>query len=49
MKPDFSQIPFGSFTSVRDGVARESWISPEKIEIKPDYSAADIKNRNLAD
>jgi methylmalonyl-CoA mutase len=49
MKPDFSQIPFGSFTSVLDGVARESWISPEKIEIKPDYSAADIKNRNLAD
>lgn len=49
MKLDFSQIPFGSFTSVRDGVARESWISPEKIEIKPDYSAADIKNRNLAD
>ncbi len=49
MKPDFSQIPFGSFTSVRDGVARKSWISPEKIEIKPDYSAADIKNRNLAD
>jgi methylmalonyl-CoA mutase len=49
MKPDFSQIPFGSFTSVLDGVARESWISPEKIEIKPDYSAADIKNTNLAD
>lgn len=49
MKPDFSQIPFGSFTSVRDGVARKSWISPEKIEIKPDYSAADIKNTNLAD
>jgi methylmalonyl-CoA mutase len=49
MKPDFSQIPFGSSTPVLDGVARESWISPEKIEIKPEYSAADIKNNNLGD
>lgn len=49
MKPDFSKIPFDSFTSVLDGVARESWVSPEKIEIKTDYSATDIENKNLGD
>ncbi len=49
MKPDFSTVTLNSLVASPVSGANESWISPEKIEIKSEYSAADIKNKKLGD
>ena len=47
MKPDFSSIPFDKFELPSSGLKRKSlWTSPEKIEIKNFYTAADSSNYN---
>src|SRR5918993_1144726 len=47
MKPDFSSIRFDQFELPSSDVKRKSlWTSPEKIEIKNFYTAADSSNYN---
>jgi len=47
MKPDFSKIKLSSST-VADTTNHNAWTSPEKIEIKPEYTALDLsKNQWL--
>lgn len=41
MKPDFSKIKLSS-TTVAGTTNHNAWTSPEKIEIKPEYSALDL-------
>lgn len=41
MKPDFSKIKLSSANAM--GTAVSGWTSPEKIQIKPVYTAADIE------
>ncbi|HRG07823.1 MAG TPA: methylmalonyl-CoA mutase family protein, partial [Cyclobacteriaceae bacterium] len=47
MKPDFSKIKLSSYT-VAGTTNHNAWTSPEKIEIKPEYTAFDLsKNQWL--
>jgi methylmalonyl-CoA mutase len=47
MKPDFSKIKFEP--SIKDSGAGDhaTWISPEKISIKPTFNSSDIQNPEL--
>ncbi len=49
MKPDFSKIKYDQFPSGNPNATPKlkPWLSSEKIEIKPDYSKADINNSEL--
>ena len=49
MKPDFSKIKLETFSSDKDSGKHESWLSPEKILIKPEFTAEDIKQSPLKD
>jgi len=43
MKPDFSKIKL-SKTEVAETTTHATWTAPEKIQIKPEYTAADVSN-----
>jgi methylmalonyl-CoA mutase len=49
MKPDFSKIKYDQFSigNPKANPMLKPWISPEKIEIKPGYSKADLINSEL--
>jgi len=44
MKPDFSQLKFNAFESHANEDEHDSWVSPEKIEIKSAYQESDIES-----
>jgi len=44
MKPDFTKIPLNFETSEESPQNQSSWKTPEKIEIKSQYTAKDIQN-----
>jgi len=48
-KPDFSKIKFNQFTPEEKSGQHESWISPERIEIKSELTSDDLKNNSLQD
>jgi len=48
MRPDFSKISYNDVRSSNPGIRHntekmQSWISPEKIKVRPVYSAADLQ------
>jgi methylmalonyl-CoA mutase len=45
--PDFSNIKFNQFPSEDKPGQHESWIAPEKIEIKPELTFEDVKINTL--
>jgi methylmalonyl-CoA mutase len=47
MKPDFSKIKFNQFKSEEKSEQHEHWISPEKIEVKSELAADDVKNNSI--
>ena len=50
--PDFSTIPFSAPDAQTPGApvtAGEPWLTPEGIEVKPSYSAADIEGLGFVD
>ncbi len=47
MKPDFSKIRYNQFPNEASSEIHESWIAPEKIEIKPEYSNKDLINNTI--
>jgi methylmalonyl-CoA mutase len=47
MKPDFSKIKFNQFKTEENEGRHESWVSPEKIEIKPALTFEDVKNNSV--
>ncbi|MBL7875501.1 MAG: methylmalonyl-CoA mutase [Cyclobacteriaceae bacterium] len=49
MKLDFSKIKFNQFKPAFTSGAHPAWLSPEKIEIKPELTAEDLKNNSLKD
>lgn len=49
MKPDFSKIKFNQFKPAFTSGTHTPWLSPEKIEIKPELTAEDLKNNSLKD
>ncbi len=46
-KPDFSKIAYSRFTPPSLGTKGTSWLSPEKIDIKPTYAKADLQGSEL--
>jgi methylmalonyl-CoA mutase len=46
-KPDFSKIKFNQFTNNEPAGNHESWLSQEKIEIRPEYTVDDIANNSI--
>jgi methylmalonyl-CoA mutase len=49
MKPDFSKISYNDIRNSNPGIRHnsekmQSWISPEKIKVRPDYSLADLQD-----
>ncbi len=46
MKPDFNSIKYNQFKvdSSNEEINSKPWTSPEKIEVKPEYTALDSKN-----
>jgi methylmalonyl-CoA mutase len=42
-RPDFSNITFHQFAPKEKTSVKESWISPEKIEVKPTYAPEDAQ------
>ena len=50
MRLDFSTIKFNQFTPpAKTGKQNGVWLSPEQIEIKPEYTANDITNLSHVD
>ena len=46
-KPDFSKIKFNQFNPEEKSGQHEPWISPEKIEVKSELTADDVKNNSI--
>jgi methylmalonyl-CoA mutase len=49
MKPDFSKISYNDIRNSNPGIRHntekmQSWISPEKIKVRPDYTLADLQD-----
>lgn len=42
MKPDFFKIKFNQFTSKAESGDHATWLSPEKISVKPEFAANDV-------
>ena len=49
MKPDFSKINFNQFKPLVKAGEHHSWLSPEKILIKPTLAKSDLENNPLKD
>ena len=49
MKPDFSKINFNQFKPLVKAGEHNSWLSPEKILIKPTLAKSDLENNPLKD
>ena len=47
MKPDFSKIKFDQFKHEEKSGQHSTWISPEKIEVKPDITFQDVKANTI--
>jgi methylmalonyl-CoA mutase len=47
MKPDFSKIKFDQFKHEEKSGQHATWISPEKIEVKPDITFQDVKANTI--
>jgi methylmalonyl-CoA mutase len=46
-RPDFSKIKFNQFTPDESSGNHQPWISPETIEIKPEFSFDDVVNNEI--
>ncbi|WP_138431971.1 methylmalonyl-CoA mutase [Fodinibius saliphilus] len=44
MRPDFSDIPFTSSFDSKQSANNDSWETPEKIPVKPQFDVSDIEN-----
>ncbi|GAA1038186.1 methylmalonyl-CoA mutase [Virgisporangium ochraceum] len=49
MIPDFSKLEFDTVEPAAAGTDRETWLTPEGIEVKPFYTAADLDGLDFLD
>jgi methylmalonyl-CoA mutase len=47
MKPDFSNLPYRKITTRTAGSNHPVWVSPENIEVKPEFTAPDGQHNPL--